>query len=120
MKKYVLSLLFLVGICAAFLPVTVSAAPAAKVVAPTPQTSLSVTVTSVKGSVVKVSTPDRKVYTLAFAAKVSFVDEKGKNLTLKQMHIGDSLRIVGTLKGSTFTVARGRRASGVATPGRTP
>lgn len=66
------------------------------------QTSLSVMITSVKGSVVKVGTSDHKTYTLAFAAKVSFVDEGGKNLALKQMRVGDSLRLSGTVKGITF------------------
>lgn len=118
MKKQILLVLFAMGLFGAFLPTTVSAAtPTA---AQLPQVSLSVTVTSVKNGVIKVSTSDRKTYTLVFAAKVSFVDETGKNLTLKQMRVGDSLRLSGTLKGVTFTAARGRRASSAAVPAKTP
>lgn len=80
--------------------------PALLVMRAPAQTTLTLFVTRVRGTVITVKTPDKKTYTLKFAPKASLAGANGKIIPSKELKVGNELRAMGAVKGSTFTASR--------------
>ncbi len=111
-----LSFATVVALTAALPSFTMAAAPplaipSVQIAQAATQTTLTATITQIKGGVITVKTLEKKTYTLKFAVKASLADAKGKIITQKTLRVGDSIRATGTVKGSIFTASRLRVAS---------
>lgn len=97
--------------------------PALPVMHAPAQTTLTLFVTRVRGTVITVKTQDKKTYTLKFAPKASLAAANGKIIPSKELKVGNELRAMGVIKGSTFTASRLRvvaNAGSVTAPTQTP
>lgn len=87
------------------------------------QTTLTLFVIRVRGTVITVKTPDKKTYTLKLAPKASLAGANGKIIPPKELKVGNELRAMGVVKGSIFTASRLRvvaNTGSVTPPTQTP